>query len=154
VRSSSVATLGLGFLAWSASAPAAEPVDKLLYTRADLVIAVTGETSLRRAYTRQVELPSEKCEGGPFTCAADRLYGQVYVLEFVEENTTRGADGKPTVDRRERGRLAIAVALSKDAENKFEDALIAHIKELGVAQFALPQAGMAFLDEPLSQPLE
>jgi hypothetical protein len=151
VRSLSLATVALGLVAWVASARAAEPAEKLLYTRADIVTAATGEASLRRAYTRQMELPSETCAGGPFTCATDRLYGQVYMLAFFEETVSRGADGKAMLDRRERGRLTLALDLSKEAENRFEDAVLAHLEQLGVAAFARPWASMRFLDEPLGQ---
>jgi len=132
-----------------AAAPAADPGERLLYARADVLTMVTGETSLRRAYTRQIELPSETCEGGAFTCVGDRAYRQVYALDFVEETVSRGTDGKAIVNRRERGRLTIALDLPKESETRFEDALLAHIGQLGVAEFARPRAGMSFFEEPL-----
>jgi hypothetical protein len=128
---------------------AADPAERLLYTRADVLTVVAGEVALRRAYTRQLELPSETCEAGAFTCVVDRTYRQVYALSFIEETVSRGADGMATVERRERGRLTIALELPKEAETRLEDALVAHVRQLGVAAFALPRAGMSFLEEPL-----
>jgi hypothetical protein len=130
---------------------AADPTERLVYTRADVLTMVTGEALLRRAYTRQIELPSLTCAGGPFTCVADRSYRQVYALSFVEETVSRGPDGKAAVDRRERGRLTIALDLSKEAETRLEDALVAHVSQLGVAAFARPRAGMSTLEAPLGQ---
>ena len=144
-----VATINVGVAASLAAALAVGPAERSLYSRADILTMVTGEASLRRAYTRQIELPSETCEGGPLTCSVDHTYRQVYALSFAEETVRRGADGKVSVDRRERGRLTIALVLPKEAETRLEDALLAHVSQLGVAEFARPRAGMFFLAAPL-----
>jgi hypothetical protein len=148
VTAPGTAVVAVAAAASLAAMPAAEP-GKLLYSRADVVNMVTGEVSLRRAYTRQIELPSETCEGGALTCVVDRAYGQVYALGFVEETVSRGTDGKAIVDRRERGRLTIALDLPKAAETRLEDALVAHVGQLGAAEFARPRAGMSSSEEPL-----
>jgi len=134
------AALAMCVAASFAAAPAADPGERLLYARADVLTMVTGETSLRRAYTRQIELPSETCEGGAFTCVGDRAYRQVYALDFVEETVSRGTDGKAIVNRRERGRLTIALDLPKESETRFEDALLAHIGQLDIVMVAVDGA--------------
>lgn len=129
-------------LLWFSTALADE---RVIFTRSDVIAATAGEASLRRAYTRQIELPSVQCEGGePLTCRVDRTYGQVYLLTMLEETTSHGE-----VQRRDRGRLSIAVGLDKKEETAFEDALVEHLEELGVPEFARPQAGMMYNEKPL-----
>src|SRR5262249_5192487 len=138
-----------GMLACAAARAEGLPA-RIVYTRADVLAAVTGEVVLRRAYTRQMQMPTNACEGEPFTCTADQLYGQVYSLAFVEETLTQGSDGRATVDRKSRGRLLIAVNLSKEEEIAFEDGLLARVATLGVAEFARPRAGMGWMEPPLT----
>jgi hypothetical protein len=127
----------------------AQDIDRLLYTRADVASAATGEVSLRRAYARRIQLPSESCEEGKFRCATQQFYGQVYLLDFVEETALRGEGGNTTNERVDRGRLAIAASFPKEAEGTFEDSLLDHLRHLSVAAFVRPRAGMAFLEDPL-----
>jgi hypothetical protein len=126
------------------------PSERLVYSRADVISAVAGEVVLRRAYTRQLELPSESCEGGPFTCATHRLYGQVYSLAFFEETYSRRPDGGAGIERKPRGRLLIAFNLSKRDEDDFEDGLTARLGILSVAEFDRPQAGLGWMEPPLT----
>lgn len=131
----------------SAQAPSA----RLFYTRADAIVSATGEASLRRAYARQLDLPSEHCDGERFTCLDHRVYGQVYAIEFVEEIASRKTDGPPSIDRRERGRVTIAADFSKEDADRFEDDLVAYLGRLGAPSFAKTHAGLRFLDPPLEQ---
>lgn len=125
--------------------------DRVLYTRADDVVAVTGEASLRRAYTKRIELPWPDCAGKAFTCVKDVMYGQVYEVAFVEEIVTRAPDGEAMLERIDRGRLSIAVEFPVDVEGPFEDALKKHLQTLAVASYSRPQAGTRFLRGPLEQ---
>ena len=125
--------------------------DRVLYTRADVVVAVTGEASLRRAYTKRIELPWPDCAGKAFTCVKDVLYGQVYEVAFVEEIVTRAPDGEALLERVDRGRLSIAVEFPVDVEGPFEDALAEYLQTLVAASYARSQAGTRFLRGPLEQ---
>ncbi len=125
--------------------------DRVLYTRADVVVAVTGEASLRRAYTKRIELLWPDCAGKAFTCVKDVMYGQVYEVAFVEEVVTRAPDSEPLLERIDRGRLSIAVEFPVDVEGPFEDALKEHLQALVAASYARSQAGTRFLRGPLEQ---
>ena len=118
--------------------------DRVLYTRADVAVAVTGEASLRRAYTKRIELPWPECTGDAFTCVEDVLYGQVYEVAFVEEIVTRAPDGEVVLDQIDRGRLSIAVEFPVDTEHPFEESLMEHLQTLAVASYSRPQAGTRF----------
>ncbi len=144
-------SLGLLALAAFAVALAADPVDRLLYTRADVMAATAGEAVLRRVYARQLELPSARCDAAPFSCVRQQHYGQVYAVAFFQERMTRGVDGTANVDRRELGRVTIAVSLTKELEDRFDDALQGFLRRLGESEYALPWAGMRFGVEPLDQ---
>jgi hypothetical protein len=123
------------------------PDESLFYTRADVIAGAIGEASLRRAYTRQLGLPAEKCEGGgDFTCVEHRVYGQVYSIEFVQEVMTGGA-----IERRDKGRFSIALSFPKDVEDRFEADLVARLAHLDAAAFDAPRARLGYLDEPLAQ---
>ncbi len=148
---SRVIVIGLSVAAFGATAIAAEPVERLIYTRADVVSATTGEVRLRRAYARQLELPSSDCKSGAFTCNARQYYGQIYSIEFAQEVVSRAADGKADLARRDRGRLIIAVSFPKEVETSFEDSLLARLGELGGAEFERPSAGMQRGIAPLDQ---
>ena len=130
---------------------ASEPEEEIIYTRADVVAATTGEVEFRRAYTKRLALPQTECEGGVFTCVADRIYGQIYSLAFSEELISRQRDGKVAAERRLRGRLLVAVDLSPENEDLLEVALVAHFEGLSVKSYSRPQAGMRYLRGPLSQ---
>jgi len=129
---------------------AVEPEEGLVYTRADVVVAVAGEVTSRRAYSKRIALPSDECQEGAFTCVEDRIYGQVYALSFVEETFSRQPDGA-AVTKLDRGRLLVALTLTQDAEDHLEEALDRRLEELTVAAYALPQAGMGYLLEPFTQ---
>ena len=74
-----------------------------VYTRANVEVDITGETSYRRAYTKRIELPSADCDGGAFTCIEQRIYGQVYGISFVEEMVSRSPDGDELFEQNDRG---------------------------------------------------
>lgn len=128
-------------VAWCTSAPAAESAPRLLYTRADVVESTAGEATLQRAYTRTLELPSSACDTGPFTCVKEQQYGQVYSINFMQYLATRGPDGKATIDRRDRGRVTIAISLTKELEDQFEDSLHGYLDRVSVDQYQRPWAG-------------
>ena len=148
----SASVTGLLVLSFFAVALATEPPETLFYTRAEVMAATTGEATLRRVYAQQLELPSAFCDAAPFSCVKRQHYGQVYSVEFAQEVVTRGADGTASVDRRERGRVTIAVSLPKEQEDRFEGALRAFLQGLGAAEYADPWAGIRFSAEPLDQP--
>src|SRR2546425_387916 len=56
-------------------------------------------------------------------------------------------------DRTDRGRLLVALDLSKETEDAFEDAWRAELAALSPAAFSLPRAGMGYLKGTLSQSL-
>jgi hypothetical protein len=142
---------GLALAFVPALAAVADARGESFYSRADVLLSTTGEVSFHRAYTKRLDLPSPDCEAGSFKCDADRIYGQVYLLSFVEETTRRGEEGGATIERRDRGRLAIALDLPRDAEDAFEAALRLHLDGLGAPQFVRPRAGMGFRELPLEQ---
>ncbi|MFN7967289.1 MAG: hypothetical protein U0V87_16550 [Acidobacteriota bacterium] len=108
---------------------------------------------LRRAYARQLELPSSDCKSGALPCNARQYYGQIYSIEFAQEDVSRAADGKAVLARRDRGRLIIAVSFPKEVQSKFEDSLRAQLEKLGVAEFGRSWAGMKIGSGPLDQPI-
>jgi hypothetical protein len=130
---------------------ASDAEEEILYTRADVLEATTGEVEFRRAYTQRLALPQDECEGGEFTCVEDCIYGEVYSLKFSEELISRQPDGKAELERGERGRLIVAVDLSPESEDLLEDALVAHLEGLSVTSYSRPRAGMGYLRGPLSQ---
>ncbi len=130
---------------------AAEPDPSVLFTRADAVEMVVGQVELRRAYTKRIALPQEECPGEPMSCTEDRIYGQIYSLEFIEERLHGGEDGEASTERIDRGRLFLALELSPEHEDLVEEALIGHLEGLGVAAFGRPLAGMGYLRDPFSQ---
>ena len=131
---------------------ASGPEEEIIYIRADVLAATSGEVEFRSAYSKRLALPKEECEGGVFTCVEDRIYGQIYSLAFWEESTSRQEDGEAMLERRERGRLTVAVNLSSESEDLLEQALVAHLDELSVASYSRPQAGMGYGRGPLSAP--
>ena len=128
-----------------------EAEEEILYTRADVLAVATGEVELRRAYSKRLALPQAECDEGRFKCVEDRIYGQVYSLEFSEELISPRRDGKAAPERRERGRLMVAVDLSPEGENLFEEALVAHLEGLSATSYLHPQAGMGYLRERFYQ---
>lgn len=155
-RSEFRGTVALGvvaalFLATGQVLPAASS-EKMFFTRADLVEALTGQVEFRRAYTRQLRLPQvPECD--KWSCSEDVMYGQLYELTFSSERLSRKEDGRFTTDRTSRGQLLVALDLSKETEIAFEDAWRAEIASLSPAAFVLPQAGMGYLKGALSQSL-
>ncbi|MCP3978291.1 MAG: hypothetical protein GY716_03025 [bacterium] len=133
----------------AASVAAAE--GETIYTRADASAAGAGEVRLRRAYTPRLELPHEDCEEGTFSCVRDEVYGQLYRLDFFEDEISRLPEGRAVTERTDRGSLLIAVSLATREEAAFESELIAHLQSLGVPSFADATAGMAYGRIPLKQ---
>lgn len=82
-----------------------------------------------------------------------QYYGQVYSIEFAQEDVSRAADSTAVLARRDRGRLIIAVSFPKEMESKFEDSLRAQFEKLGVAEFGRPWAGLKTGSGPLDQPI-
>jgi len=134
-----------------AASPAAEPETQIVYTRAEVVAAVSGETRVRRGYSKRLALPDPDCEEGAFSCTEDRIYGQVYSLEFSEEFTARRSDGSTSTERTARGRLTVTLDLSPDDEELLEESLVTHLEGLSAFAYADRQAGMRFGRGPLSQ---
>jgi len=128
----------------------AAPAATLIYSRADLVEALTGQVLLRRAYSRQLHLPLPECTEGSFKCFEDVIYRQVYELSFSAERLSRGGDGVLATDRADRGRVLVALDLSKETEDSFEDAWHAELAALSPAAFSRPRAGMGYMNGSLS----
>ena len=129
---------------------ASGPEEEIIFTRADVLAATTGEVEFRRAYVKRVPLPQTECEGGLFACEEDLIYGQIYSLTFSEKIISRDLDGQAASDRRARGRLTVAMDLSPENEDLFEHALVAHLEGLSVASYSRPYASMGYLRGPLS----
>ena len=134
---------GLILQAWLVAGIAGAADDAVVYTRADVAVAVTGEASFRRAYTQRVELLWPDCPGEPFTCKKDVVYGQIYEIALTEETLTRTADDAGLLERSDRGSVWIAVEFPVDVERTFEEGLVEHLETLAVASYTRPQAGIA-----------
>ncbi len=130
---------------------AANPETTVQFTRADAVETVFGQVELRRAYTKRIALPQEDCQGEPLSCTEDRIYGQVYTLDFLEERLYGGDNRQLSTERIDRGRLFVALMFSPKDEDLMEEALVAHLEGLNVAAFGRPQAGMGYLRDPFPQ---
>jgi hypothetical protein len=155
LRIASVRVFSIAAVLFFAMAPgySAEPVEKLLFSRADLVDTLTGQVEFRRAYPRELRLPLPECAEGRWVCFENAMYGQVYELTFTAEKLFRGRDGVPAIARTSHGRLLVALDLAKETEDDFEDALRADLAALSPAAFSLPQAGMGYMKGALSQSL-
>jgi hypothetical protein len=123
--------------------------DVPMYTRADAAIVVTGEATYHRSYAKRIELPQADCDGGPFTCVEDRIYGQVYGIFLAEKQISRGPAGEKLIDEHDRGRLWVAVGFPPDLENSFEEALVAHLENLPATSYTEPMAELDDRDGPL-----
>src|SRR5262249_32603104 len=71
-RKIAAATMIMGIASWLAAAAGHErgssPRETLLYTRADLTEALTGQVEIRRAYGRELRLPLPRCAEGSWVC--------------------------------------------------------------------------------------
>ncbi len=76
---------------------------------------------------------------GSSACSEDAMYGQVYELSFSAERLSRKLDGSFKTDRTDRGHLLVALDLSKETEDAFEDAWLNEVTALSPAAFSLPQ---------------
>jgi hypothetical protein len=130
---------------------APEAGEQVVYTRADVVSAVTGEARLQRAYSKRLALRAPDCEEGEFSCTEDVIYGQIYSLRFSRDSTSRLSDGSAATDRTDRGTVLVAVDLAPDDEELLDESLLAYLEGLSAAAYAGPQAGVRFGRDPFSQ---
>ncbi|ANM29992.1 hypothetical protein ABI59_11040 [Acidobacteria bacterium Mor1] len=130
---------------------AAASADEIVYTRGEVVSATAGEARLRKAYTQRLSQPDPDCADGEFTCEADRVYGQLYAIDFVQRVTDRGGDGVVRIEEVDRGRLLIALDLSSADEGVFEDSLRDYLENLNAQAYTRPLAGMTYGEAPLEQ---
>lgn len=140
-----------GFVVAAVCGPVAVAEDRVVYTRGDIEVAVSGEASLRRASTTRLALPWPDCPVDPFSCTQDVMYGQVYAIDFIVEVVDRKPDGGSVTRRLDRGHTWVAADLPVDIEFTLDDAVAAYLGALSVASFIRPQTGMFFPNEPLTQ---
>ncbi len=133
-----------GFLATSSA-------DEVVYTRGEVVSATAGEARLRKAYSQRLSQPDPDCPDGEFACDVDRVYGQLYAIDFVQRVTDRRGDGVVRIEEVDRGRLLIALDLSSSDEAVFEDSLRDYLENLNAQAYSMPLAGMTYGEAPLEQ---
>ena len=126
------------------------PEERVLYSRADLVEALTGQVELRRAVNRSIELPVPECPQGRFACSVETIYSQVYELSFSAEKFSRREDRIETTWE-DRGRLLMALDFEQKDADAFDGALRAELAGLSAPAFTAPQAGMGYRRGSLEQ---